>query len=201
MSKYLYLLDPGHGGMIGGVYQTSGKRSPRFKDGRILYEGVNNRDNINRLILALRSRNIECIDIVGTNEDISLRERVKRANELSQERSCIYISMHSNASGSNGNWGKAKGNGVYIYPKSSRKTREFAEILSEEIDHSFCCLTKHRGIRERNFYVLRTTRMPAVLLEMGFHDHEEESDLMLTERWKTTLVKSIVNSILKLEEC
>ena len=39
MSQYTWLLDPGHGGIIDGVYQTAGKRSPKFPDGSVLYEG------------------------------------------------------------------------------------------------------------------------------------------------------------------
>ena len=37
MSRYTWLLDPGHGGIIDGVYQTAGKRSPIFPDGSVLY--------------------------------------------------------------------------------------------------------------------------------------------------------------------
>jgi len=50
MSRYTWLLDPGHGGIIDGVYQTAGKRSPRFPDGSILYEGEFNRDVVKRIM-------------------------------------------------------------------------------------------------------------------------------------------------------
>ena len=39
--KYTWLLDPGHGGMIDGEYQTAGKRSPEFEFGQY-FEGVGN---------------------------------------------------------------------------------------------------------------------------------------------------------------
>ena len=38
-SKYLWLFDNGHGGIIDGVYQTAGKRSPKWEDGTQLFEG------------------------------------------------------------------------------------------------------------------------------------------------------------------
>jgi N-acetylmuramoyl-L-alanine amidase len=97
MSKYLYLLDPGHGGLINGQYSTPGKRSPKFEDGSVLYEGVNNRDNVNRIMNALQKLGIDCVDIVNDNKDISLTERVARANKLHPTRKCIYISIHSDA--------------------------------------------------------------------------------------------------------
>ena len=37
------LLDAGYGGVINGEYQTSGKRSPVWEDGSVLYEGEFNR--------------------------------------------------------------------------------------------------------------------------------------------------------------
>ena len=50
MSRYTWLLDPGHGGFIDGVYQTAGKRSPEFPDGSRLYEGEFNRDVVSRIM-------------------------------------------------------------------------------------------------------------------------------------------------------
>jgi N-acetylmuramoyl-L-alanine amidase len=37
------ILDAGHGGIIDGVYQTHGKRSPIWEDGSQYFEGVGNR--------------------------------------------------------------------------------------------------------------------------------------------------------------
>ena len=49
-SKYLWILDNGHGGMIDGVYQTPGKRSPVWPDGTQLFEGEFNRAIVDRLM-------------------------------------------------------------------------------------------------------------------------------------------------------
>jgi len=55
MSRYTWLLDPGHGGFIDGVYQTAGKRSPMFPDGSQVFEGEFNRDIVRRIIDLSRS--------------------------------------------------------------------------------------------------------------------------------------------------
>ena len=199
-SKYLYLIDAGHGGLIGGKYQTRGKRSPKFDNGFVLYEGVNNRDNARLIMDEMKKENIRFHYLTDTNDDISLAERVSKANEISRVDKCIYLSIHSNASGSGGDWGKAKGNGVYIYTSPSRKTKAIAKVFASEIESNFEDLTKWRGIKNRNFYVLRKTNCPAVLFELGFHDHKEEAELMLTEKWKKEVVKSIINSIKIWEE-
>ena len=42
MSKKIWLLDPGHGGLDPetGKYVTSGKRSPKWEDGSQYFEGL-----------------------------------------------------------------------------------------------------------------------------------------------------------------
>ena len=48
-SKYTWLLDAGHGGMIDGEYQTAGKRSPEFEFGQY-FEGVGNREIVKKMM-------------------------------------------------------------------------------------------------------------------------------------------------------
>ncbi|MBK8888090.1 MAG: hypothetical protein IPN46_16750 [Saprospiraceae bacterium] len=43
------ILDNGHGGVINGKYQTTGKRSPNWDKG-VLFEGMFNRWVVNRII-------------------------------------------------------------------------------------------------------------------------------------------------------
>jgi len=97
-SKYLWIFDNGHGGVIDGVYQTSGKRSPVWPDGEVLYEGEFNRAIVSRLMKMCKANNIDCVDLVDTQEDIPLKERPKMANKIarSSDRPCIYVSIHAN---------------------------------------------------------------------------------------------------------
>jgi len=206
MSKYLYIIDYGHGGLIENKYQTSGKRSPKFTDKKfpdgkpfVLYEGVNNRINAKMLMNVLNRLNIDNVDIVNSDKDISLRERVRRANELNRQRKCIYISIHSNAFGYGRTFNSARGNSVHIYGRASRNSRKMADYMGKEFKKNFEHLTRWRGIKENSFYVLRVTRMPAVLLETGFMTNKEESKLMLTDDWRILFVNSVVNAIKRME--
>ena len=53
------ILDAGHGGLINGVYQTSGKRSPVWSDGTQYFEGVGNREIYEKLRAKLTANCIE----------------------------------------------------------------------------------------------------------------------------------------------
>ena len=205
MSKFTYILDPGHGGMVNRQYATAGKRSPKFDDGSVLYEGVNNREIVKLLIKAMEAEDIKCIDIVASEQDISLPIRVNRANNLSRTKPCIYISIHSDANGDGIVWDKASGLSVYT-SKGQTKSDEFAELVIDELQENFKSDVKWRTDssdgdkdKEENFYVLKNTNCPAILCELGFHTNKEEATKMLTADWKNKIVLSIIYAIKKFE--
>ncbi|MDA9907871.1 N-acetylmuramoyl-L-alanine amidase [Flavobacteriaceae bacterium] len=207
MKKILFLIDPGHGGTYpnehdrAGQYVTSGKRSPKWDDRTfangspyILFEGVNNRDNARRLVQALNDAGMDAIDIVNDWRDISLTDRVNRANQYARTRSCVYISLHSNASGNGVDWASAHGNEIFVAPTASLNSKRFADILEQNFLKNFDGVSKWRGVKNGNFYVLRATNCPAILIEAEFHDNKESAKLMLSEDYKKRLIDTIVNS-------
>ncbi len=85
-SNYLWIFDNGHGGIIDGVYQTSGKRSPKWDDGSILYEGEFNRAIVNRLMKLCDDAGMECVNLVDTQEDIPLSKRTDKAYDIYRQQ-------------------------------------------------------------------------------------------------------------------
>ena len=195
MSKTLFILDPGHGGLHPETnrYVTAGKRM--VKDDIEFYEGVNNRDNVNRILAEMEKYNLDAIDITGGSwRDISLIERVNKANEIAKERECVYISIHSDANGNGKEWNKASGIGGFIANNASSKSIKMANFLRQEAQCNFHGIAIDRNIKRANFYVLRATSMPAILWEFGFHTNEIEVRNMQTEDWKQRLTKSVVDA-------
>ncbi len=205
MSKFTYIIDPGHGGMVNRQYVTTGKRSPKFDDGSQLFEGVNNRDIAKRLVTAMEQEGIKCIDIVASEQDVALVTRVERANNLSRTKPCVYISIHSDAAGDGSNWHQASGMSVYT-SVGQTKSDEFAQLVIDELQDNFKDTVKWRTDssdkdedKEENFYVLKNTNCPAILCELGFHTNKEEATKMLTADWKNKVVVSIIYAIKKFE--
>lgn len=207
-SEYHYLIDNGHGGWViddehpEGYYPTSGKRSPKDPEtGEVLiYEGVNNRINAKLLLDELTRMRISASLLVPEEEDISLGERVRRANKEHKQRKCILISIHSNAAGSRGEWANAKGNGLYISKNRSQTTDKLVDIMADQVKHDFQNETRWRGIKERGFTIITQTNCPAILTEFGFHDNLEEAKKMLTDDWRELVVKSLSHSIIRFED-
>lgn len=197
-SKYLYIFDPGHGGLINGKYQTAGKRSPKFPDGKVLFEGVNNRDNVRRLMTKFKENGLDCIDIVNSESDISLATRVRLANVQAKKRKCVYISIHSDANGDGIKWDQASGMSVYT-SKGQTKSDLFAQLVIDQLQVQFGNTVKWRTDKtdgdedkEENFYVLRETACPAILCELGFHTNLEETKRMMTVDFKDKIVGAIL---------
>lgn len=167
----IILLDAGHGGLINGVYQTKGKRSPIWEDGSQLFEGEFNRWIVNNLAERLSLRAIPYVLICPEQRDVTLKTRVQRANKYAGE-DCLYVSVHSNAGG---------GSGFEIFTsegntESDKVANFFAEEFVKEFPQSRLRADLRDGDydKDRNFYVLRYTKMPAVLTENFFMDNEAE---------------------------
>tara|TARA_R110002051_G_scaffold290074_1_gene353375 strand:- start:247 stop:864 length:618 start_codon:yes stop_codon:yes gene_type:complete len=202
MARYTWLLDPGHGGLIDGRYQTAGKRSPRFPDGSILYEGVSNRDIVGRIVKLCQEHHIDCINLVDTQEDLSLRHRVSKANLFHKEnRNSVYVSVHSNAFGNGREFNSAKGVCTFHHYKSKTGKK-----LADSLQRWLGDLTPlySRGVRSNdswaNFYVLRKTHMPAVLSENGFMTNFDDATALLDPEVKQAIANAHFAMIQEIEE-
>ena len=165
--KMKICLDNGHSA------QTKGKRSPDSS----LMEYEFNRDVGRSLKAILERHNVEVIETVTDDTDVSLSERCSIANKNNVD---YFISIHANADGNGYNWTSAKGWEIYIVGKGGK-----AEKLAKSIQESSRELgLKERGVKVANFQVLRDTNMPAVLIEHGFYTNKEECELLKTESFR-----------------
>jgi N-acetylmuramoyl-L-alanine amidase len=179
-SNYLWILDNGHGGIIDGIYQTPGKRSPVWPDGTQLFEGEFNRAIVDRLVKMCNEAGIECVNLVDTQKDISLEARTDKANDiyrkrLDQDGKCIYVSVHANG------FNNESANGWSVYTSiGETKSDKVATILFEKAESEFPNEYMRKDTysdgdvdQESNFWVLSKTVMPAILSENFFMTNYE----------------------------
>lgn len=159
----LWLLDNGHG------EDTPGKRSPIY-GGRQLREYEFTRDIVKRLSTMLAWAGVEHRVLVPELHDISLTERVRRANNWNSN--AVYVSVHANA-------GRGRGIEVFTSPGQTRSDAIATQFINSFRD-AFPEATFRTDIRdgdpdkEANFTVLTDTTMPAILTENFFMDNEQE---------------------------
>jgi len=202
-SKYLWILDNGHGGVIDGVYQTSGKRSPVWPDGEVLYEGEFNRAIVNRIVDMCKSNNIDCVNLIDTQEDVPLKERPKMANKLakSSEKPCIYVSVHANGFTDE----SANGWEVFTSPGQT-KSDSIATVLYEKAKAEFPERRMRPSMgdgdpdKESKFTVLMDTSMPAILSENFFMTNSKEChEILMSESGRDRVAKIHFQMIQQLE--
>lgn len=206
-SNYLWILDNGHGGIINGEYQTPGKRSPIWEDGSQLFEGEFNRAIVDRLVKMCAEEGIECINLVDTQEDISLRKRTDKANDIYRERldkggKCIYVSIHANG------FNKESANGWSVYTSEGEtKSDLIASVLAEKAENEFPNEKMRKDTRdgdadkESNFWVLRKTVMPAILSENFFMtNYDNCHSYLLSEKGRDRIAKIHFEMIKEVEE-
>lgn len=181
-SCYTWCLDNGHGGMIAGVYQTKGKRSPEVPPG--VYEGEFNRDIVKRVIGLCQRAGIDAVDIVPEQSCVTLAERVRRANAVHRKKkNVVFISVHANAFGNT--WNPAQGVSVFCQPGNTarlKESRRLAGMLQGYLVKRTDCVD--RGVREGNLFVLRKTVMPAILSENGFMTNPEEARRLASDEFR-----------------
>ena len=180
-------IDAGHG------RYTDGKRCMKKLDANETREWVLNDRIADKLTELLKSYKCEVlrVDDVTGNTNVSLEERVKKANNWGAD---VFISIHHNA-GVNG----GKGGGTQVYYTSSNTDRK---RQAQALYDSIVALTKLVGNRSskvlnQNMYVCKNTKMPAFLLENGFMDSSTDVPIILTVDHANKTAQGILNFLVK----
>lgn len=114
-------------------------------------------------------------EILGYDNSSSLRERVDAANSWGAD---YFFSIHCNASTNP----DANGTESYVYSTSTPAYPLGEQIVSEIVRRLG---TKNNGTFARpSLYVLRRTRMPAVLIELAYISNYEDFILLTTMQYQ-----------------
>lgn len=191
----LFILDNGHG------QETPGKRSPVWADGSQLLEWKYTRKVADEICRQLKNLGIKCEKLVPENSDISLRERVDRANLMAAENSIsqtLLVSIHVNASGVSGT---ASGWEIHTSPGHTRAD-EYAQYFWDAAKRLLGDRFPIRGDwedgegdRDTALYICRHTSCPAVLTENLFMDNEKDCRFLLSDDGFRKIVQLHVDAI------
>lgn len=165
-------FDYGHGGADSGACYKGRKES-------------NDVLSLGKAVAVEVRRHGVIVDETRTNDNtVSLRERSNFENRNTYD---YFISFHRNAFKPE----QARGAETYVYTRPGAK----AKVLAEKIQAGLVSIGFiNRGVKTANYHVLRETRCPAVLIEMGFIDNSGDNALFDSKRKE--IVKAIAKSIL-----
>ena len=148
-NKFLVVVDPGHGGPDPGAIGIGGMR-----EADVVLE-------VSKIVKKLLSEKGVKVRLTRKKEvDLDLPPRVAFANNSDAD---IFVSIHANASR-----GKRRDiNGLETFYFKGWRGRLLAKKIQKRILR-VSPGSPDRGVKQGRYYVIKNTRMPAVLVEIGF---------------------------------
>ncbi len=148
-NKFLVVIDPGHGGPDPGAIGIGG-----IRETDVVLE-------VSKIVKDLLSEKGVKVVLTRKNEvDLDLPPRVSFANNTDAD---IFVSIHANASR-----GKRRDiNGLETFYYRGWRGRLLAKRIQQQILR-VSPGSPDRGVKQGRFYVIKNTKMPAVLVEVGF---------------------------------
>lgn len=175
------VIDAGHGGRAPGATK----------------QGVNEKDIDLQILLQLKAvfeASDENIGVYYTRTEDSnptFEQRVQLANKSDAD---LFISIHNNSTRS-GRMSGTKGTQV-MYAESSETSRGFAQICLEEVTSALG--SRDKGLVEgESIYIIRNSKVPVALIEVGFMTNQEELELLRSEEYQKEAAEGIYNAIMR----
>ena len=170
-------IDPGHGGSDSGAVGPNGAFAISQKVASILNQS-------GAKVVMTRDSDV---DVYGPNASArnELQARVDVGNNANSD---IFVSIHCNA------FVNPAANGTQtFYYGSSYQGQRLAQSIQEKMIEANGL--RDRGISTCNFYVVKHSYMPAVLIETAFITNYDEEALLSDDEWQTTMAKAIAEGI------
>ena len=168
----IVVIDAGHGG-----HDRGGISGQRVAEKNVTL------DVAQRLKALLSAQGYRVVMTRDSDVFIPLGMRVAIANSYPN---AIFVCIHFNAAR---RWG-ANGIETYFY---SRDSLPLASAIHYYVAGG--APTSNRGVRRRGYYVLRNTRIPAVLVECGFLTNPTEARYALNDSYRQQLADEIARGI------
>lgn len=167
------VIDAGHGGHDrGGV------------PGQKIGEKALTLDVSRRVRAILNDNGLKTVMTRSDDTFIPLQTRVDIANS---RKNAVFVSIHFNSAPREG----ASGIETYYYQRS-------AAALAKRIQTKVVRVSKtpSRWVRRKAYFVLRKTRIPAVLVECGFLTNRSEGNRALNPEYRQQLAEAIASAVI-----
>jgi N-acetylmuramoyl-L-alanine amidase len=188
-----WIIDNGHGGIKDGAYTTltKHKKSPKFSNGYVLYEGEWTRRVTAVLMNKCHMEGISVINLVPEIDDISLAVRIQRT-EIKMDN-LFLLSIHMNGTDE---YFTTEKSGLTTFYYRYNIGRKYAYIFQDHVGD----VIGNRGIFEKAFKMLNKVKIPALLLECGFMNNIKDVEYLKTDIGIDELTSGIIKGMKKVEE-
>lgn len=190
--RKVIIIDPGHGGIDGGmvgtstgVYESHINLDIALKVRRLLEESGS-------LVLMTRDEDVGLYTEGGTvrkkkNEDLRNRKRL-----FDESNADIIISIHSNS------FTESQYHGAQtFYPSGSESSKLLAELIQEELIRVLDNGNTRKAKFKNDVYILQDINTPIVIIECGFLSNPKEEVDLQDPTYQDKIAWSIYVAILR----
>lgn len=125
----------------------------------------------------------------STDKVLGLQARCDISNVAKAD---AFVSIHCNSAENK----DASGIETFQYPGVGGITKRLAANVQNSLTVNFL-EEKDRGVKEAKYYVLKNTKAPAILVEVGFISHDETAEKLFRFSYQEKLARVIVEGIEK----
>ncbi len=186
ISGRIVAIDAGHGGGDPGAKTKSGLAEKHLN----LDVALRLKKYLSRVgvyCIMIRETDIDYFEAAnGTKKQRDLNHRVHIANESKAD---IFISIHANS------FPQIIYHGAQtFFNKESPHSKKLAEAIQAQLVRRLG--PNHRKAKSGDYRILNFTKMPGVIVEIGFLSNEAEAKLLATESYREKLAAAIYFGII-----
>lgn len=191
LSGKTIVIDPGHGGPDGGAV---GSDQTLEKEITLLISN-NVRDYLQQagaLVYLTREEDKDLADAgtkgIAKRKSEDIRNRIKFIHDKEAD---LYLTIHLNALPSS----KWRGGQTFYYPSDDRN-KHLAEMIQGELTRNLEN-TNRQALSINGIYLMKHTKVPGALVEVGFLSNEAERNLLKQRDYQQQLAGSIYKGVLR----
>ncbi|MCT4620035.1 MAG: N-acetylmuramoyl-L-alanine amidase [Marinisporobacter sp.] len=188
------VIDPGHGGIDGGTGEDFG----------LLEKNINLKVSL-KLKKYLMDKKFKVIMTRDKDSSLEKKSHIKASRYLKDldarkniinNNGDIFVSIHVDAHPESI---KTRGVKIYYYP-ASMEGKKLAQSICGSVNNriykkSLKTNNVQASIAPEDFYVLRETQIPGVLIEIGFITNPQDRQLLRSEKYKIKIAQAICEGI------
>lgn len=173
--KRIILLDAGHGGTDTGVKE----------------DGFEEKDIVLKIAKVIQDKNpFNDVDFILLRNDDEQIINTNRANMINEIKPDLVLSLHANYNVKN----TKKGAEVHISPMNPHfeESKKLGEIIEKNIS---ALGLENLGIIETNSKILRDSKVPIIMLEIGYLTNDDDRNFLINEDNYPKIANKIYESI------
>ena len=188
LSGLTVALDPGHGGYDGGARARDSGIWEKELTLQIAKETKAVLEDMGAKVILTRSKDV-CLSDEGSGKTRKRADLQKRLDIAKEARADVFVSIHLNE------YRDRSESGPQAY---YQRGADAGRLLAGALQQALVDELQPSKIREANagdYYVLRNTSLPAVLVECGFLSNPEEEKKLLEKDYHHRIAQAIASGL------